>query len=45
MNLILLVIVLMILCGAGGIYVGAPYTGGGLGTALLIVLIVLLARG
>ena len=36
---------LILLFGGGGFYVGGPYVGGGLGTILVIVLIVILIRG
>ena len=44
MNVIILVLNLLFLFGGVGFYYGVPYVGGGLGTVLLIILIVLLLR-
>jgi hypothetical protein len=48
MGLILLLVILALIFGGGGFYIGPGpfmYGGFGIGTILIIVLIVLLARG
>lgn len=47
MNIIVLLLILILVFGAGGFYVGPPYGyygGFGIGTVLLIVILVLLFR-